>query len=86
MIYCQDFRHEIEQVRSNCYSFLNDYQYRVSKTKSHGVPSTINPPLAESRASLKKDMNNLVAFLSTSSSTIHVKSKMDHYLDKPVLP
>ncbi|KAF2306070.1 hypothetical protein GH714_010947 [Hevea brasiliensis] len=80
IIYCENAWSEIEQVKITCYNLLTDCQSKV-KPESHGVSSILPAQVTES-----EDLNNLVTFLSSSSSNVHVKFELDHFLEEPILP
>ncbi|KAG8653823.1 hypothetical protein MANES_05G070350v8 [Manihot esculenta] len=86
IIYCDNASNEIEQVKVTCYNLLNDYQSRAFKPKSQSSSSVPPISISENQGSLKKDFSNLVAFLNSSSTSVYVKSELDHYLEEPVLP
>ncbi|KAG8634076.1 hypothetical protein MANES_17G010201v8 [Manihot esculenta] len=92
MIYSDDVSNEIEQVNVTCYNLLNDYQSRASKPKSQSSSSVPPISISENQGFLKKyllislqDLSNLVIFLNSSFTSIHVKFELDHYLEEPVL-
>ncbi|XP_057990192.1 zinc finger BED domain-containing protein RICESLEEPER 1 [Hevea brasiliensis] len=86
MIYGDDASSEIEQAKTTCYNLLSNYQCRVSEPKSHFISLVPPIPMLESQGSLKKDWSNLVAFLSSSSSSVHVKSELNYYLEESLFP
>ncbi|XWS28527.1 hypothetical protein CRYUN_Cryun25bG0077500 [Craigia yunnanensis] len=80
---------EIDQVKKTCYDLLHEYQCKASKQKSHAFYSsslTSSIQTSSVPTSQQEDLSKLVAFLSYSSTSMHLKSELDHYLDEPVLP
>ncbi|KAF2296659.1 hypothetical protein GH714_000957 [Hevea brasiliensis] len=83
MIYGENAWSEIEQVKTTCYNLFTDYQSQI-KSKSNGT-SILPTQVTETQASMTPNMSNLVALLSSSSTNVHVKSELNHYLDEPIL-
>ena len=78
---------EIQKVKSICYDLLEEYQSKNMLEKSTSIcdksTSSLGDLVDEEEG---ESMVKLVQFLSSNTTTVHIKSELDHYLEEPVLP
>ena len=90
-IYGDDAAYKIKRIKQTYYDLLHEYQYKISTTNSSSCTPTTSTLSAITKdiASCEEEeggIARLVQFLSSTSSTMHVKSALNYYLEEPILP
>ena len=88
MLYGVDCEHKIVSVRKYCYDLVKEYQLE-SKSYGHVYPSNepliTQSPMEASHIGREQRQASFEIFISQSTSTDHVKSELDYYLEEFVM-